>query len=74
MKRNTEFKTVDISPQVQDLMKLKGVPPLGNSPINTQHWLELIFKFIHAGVLRLLCAVEKIRYDDRITNTGAQKQ
>lgn len=74
MKRNREFKTVDISPQVQDLMKLKGVPPLGNSPINTQHWLEFIFKFIHAGVLRLLCAVEKIRYDDRITNTGAQKQ
>lgn len=73
MKRNTEFKTVDISPQVQDLMKLKGVPPLGNSPINTQLWPELTFKFIHAGMLRLLCVVEKIRHDDRITNTGAQK-
>lgn len=38
-----------------------------------KHRLELIFKFIHAGLLRLHCAVGKIGYDgDRITNTGTK--
>lgn len=56
-------------------MQLKGVPPRGNSPINTRPWLELIFKFIHAGLQRLLCVVGKIRYDgDRITNRGTKTE
>lgn len=45
----------------------------GIHQLTPRHWLELIFKFIHAGLLRLLCAVGKMRYDgDRITNTGTK--
>lgn len=44
----------------QDLMKLKGVPPVGNSPINTQ---TLVFKCMQAGLVMMLVMVRKIRYD-----------
>lgn len=78
-KRNTELWVQNNSLQsskgaIQDQMKLKGVPPWGNSPINTTNTgLNESSSLYMQACWGYFVWLDKIGYDgDRITNTGTK--